>query len=607
MEIFAPLQHIGVTHGVVEMGNPGGLTRRGSIWYFRKRCPRHLLKAGTPPERWISLRTSSRSLALQRVEGARREAEDFFRAFSVELPQTAIYSRSPRIMRPDDPALPVLTASRAAPLARQFFRHALMAMEAEPAIAEDDCPASRLAYRIELSDRQARLTRPASEEQDDLTEGAEISILRNAGLRSDQASEASRLLRGYVRRALVQLGAIGLARLDGDFSVGVNDTLFDRLSDDVLLSSEPLRAYNSSLTVEQCSARYLEEVLQTSRKEKSDDRYRDEMKHIVDFLGPMTPVTSIRRTDCTDFRDAFAKLPPNFARKVGLIGNLRAVAEAHRPGDRVLAWATLSQYLASLIRFMEWAYREDLIDKNYAAGIKPLGSKPDGSVARYPFDDAELQRIFRRPLYTGCLDDEMGFGKPGENIVRRSRYWAPLIALYSGLRLGEILQLTPSHFRLSPQGREYIVLTQDMKLKTENAKREIPVHSVLKRIGLIDWVDRRRDDDLRLLFPEVSKDKYGSESSIFSKRFRSDLKHYDLGSRRAKLTFHSFRHTFKRGLDRAEIASDEAEELCGWSRGKRTSKRYGTGLEADRLSKSVEAVRYEIDLSHLYPHASRVD
>jgi hypothetical protein len=43
------------------------------------------------------------------------------------------------------------------------------------------------------------------------------------------------------------------------------------------------------------------------------------------------------------------------------------------------------------------------------------------------------------------------------------------------------------------------------------------------------------------------------------------------------------------------------EEICGWSRGKKTSRRYGSGLNADRLKPYVDQVSYDIDLSHLSP------
>ena len=229
-------------------------------------------------------------------------------------------------------------------------------------------------------------------------------------------------------------------------------------------------------------------------------------------------------------------------------------------------------------------------------------------MAKLPFELSELRRLFHRPIYTGCQNDESGFAKPGPHIIRRSRYWAPLIALFSGLRAGEILQLTPDHFRLSPTGNPFIVLTPDMKLKNENAQREIPVHPVLIDVGLLQWVDRMRAHAPNAgLFPEVPKDIYDAESPNFSKRFSSDLKHLELGDRRSKLTFHSLRHTFKQALDLADVPEQPKDELCGWSRGKKTGRRYGSGLSADVLRNYLTRVSYDLDLTHLRAHASMIE
>jgi integrase len=151
-----------------------------------------------------------------------------------------------------------------------------------------------------------------------------------------------------------------------------------------------------------------------------------------------------------------------------------------------------------------------------------------------------------------------------------------------------------------------MVLTPDMKLKNENAQREIPVHPTLASIGLLSWVNRRPDPS-GLLFPEVPKDKYDAESPIFSKRFRSDLNYFELAERRPKLTFHSFRHTFKRALDRADVAEQQKDELCGWARGKTSGRRYGIGLEADVLKPCLDRVQYGLDLGHLASHATMDD
>ena len=90
----------------------------------------------------------------------------------------------------------------------------------------------------------------------------------------------------------------------------------------------------------------------------------------------------------------------------------------------------------------------------------------------------------------------------------------------------------------------------------------------------MDWVNRRRDRGELALFPGVpAHSTYDDQSTRFSKWYQSDLRHFDLGERRAKLTFHFYRHTFKRALDRADVREDKKEEICGWARGKKTRVR----------------------------------
>lgn len=365
----------------------------------------------------------------------------------------------------------------------------------------------------------------------------------------------------------------------------------------------------TAMSVKEAADEYLKQLLVKGRAPKTQDRYRNEVRHIVGFFGPSTPMWTTDALACDRFRNTFSLLPPNFEDKLRKGATLADLADKRSGDDPVLAWATLNKYLSQLARFLHWAHARDLTAKMYGVDLKPLGTKPQASIAKLPFEDGDLRRIFARPIYTGCQDDRYGFAKPGDKIIRRARYWAPLIALYSGLRCGEILQLTPEHFRYSPSGNPFIVLTPDMALKNENAAREIPVHPVLSAVGLLDWVERRRISPSALLFPEVpAHSKYETDnSSRFSKWYQSDLKYFGLGERRAKLTFHSFRHTFKNGLDRADVREDKKDEICGWARSKKQGRRYGIGLEADVLKSSVDAVTFDFDPSPLFGHASLND
>lgn len=594
-----------------EMGKPTGLVKRkgSAVWYFRQRCPQHLKATGSPSEVWISLDTASYPTALTRLDDARAEA---MRRFAARPSTTLIYSRSVLPSRTIDESWPLLTSEHAAPLARALFVDAVRELDCQPPIPADADEQAKFGWRAELETMLARLTGPIPDGGIDDVAGAKYSVLRKAKLRVEPESEACNLLYNYLRRAMAQARRIELARLNGDYSDRITDRLFSTSLTSGTVEQRPGSAITPVGVVEEAIGtavkRYLATLLSQPTSNKTKDRYRAELKHIVAFFGEGTPVWQISAGECDRFRDTFALLPPNFEDKIRGGMDVAAIVAGRNSDDRRLAWATLNKYLSQLSRFLEWAHKRDYIAKNYADGLKPLEAKPDGSMSKLPFEDEELQRIFKRPIYTGCLNDRFGFSRPGPNIVRRARYWAPLIGLFAGLRCGEILQLTTEHFRVSPDGHDFIVLTPDMKLKTENAVREIPLHPTLKAIGLVEWVDRRRERGEHTLFPEVpAHSSYDDRSTRFSKWYESDLRHFDLGERRAKLTFHSFRHTFKRALDRADVREDKKEEICGWARGKKTGRRYGSGLETGVLKPCVDAVRYDLNLSHLYGHAELMD
>ena len=241
-----------------------------------------------------------------------------------------------------------------------------------------------------------------------------------------------------------------------------------------------------------------------------------------------------------------------------------------------------------------------MVADNVAEKISPLSARQPAEAQRLPFSAGELRDIFDLPLFTGSVDDQRGFNKSGPNLVRGSRYWLPLIALFTGMRMGEILQLTPDHIRTSESGTPFIVLTRGMKLKTGNASREIPIHPQLVDLGFLEWVEQRREAGAELLFDDVPEGKHGYASDIFTKRFATMLRAVPLAAeRKSKLCFHSFRHTFKDALNETDASEEEKDEICGWSRGNKTGRRYGSGLSADKLKPYVDAVSYNLDFAEM--------
>lgn len=579
-----------------------------SYWHFRQRRPSHMMRPGLRTYEIVSLGTADYQLALAKLPEAREIIAARFRDAIIPASSGIVSSTRSR-KRPDAPHLPLLTIDDAGRIARAYFQRELVQLDIAPVFAQSFDQHEAARRREELAHRIGELAfLPADEDVEHPALAVEIALLAEEGRRSPYDSRASLLLREYLRRAMLQIGKIEKARFDGDFSDQIDDVLFQSAFTTTAVSGPfSVVASDTDVTVGQAGEQFLAELLQRSRAAKTQDRYRREVAHIVAFFDAQTAIRSVRRQQCVDLRDTFALLPPNFGKFLVEGATIRELAAQRGASDPVLQWETHEKYLAMLRRFVAWAAKQDYIEKDYADDLKPLAAKPDGSMAKLPFDVSELRRILTRPIYTGCRDDQNGFARSGPNIMRRSRYWAPLISLFGGLRAGEILQLTPGHFRVSEAGTHFMVLTPDMKLKNENAQREVPVHPVLQQIGFLSWIERRRADPSALLFPEVPRDKYEAESPAFSKRFKSDLKHFELGDRRAKLTFHSFRHTFKTALDEADVTEHHKDELCGWARSKKIGRRYGTGLSADVLRPYLERVAYAVDLRHLFGHSRLSD
>lgn len=107
---------------------------------------------------------------------------------------------------------------------------------------------------------------------------------------------------------------------------------------------------------------------------------------------------------------------------------------------------------------------------------------------------SELKAIFNAPVFTGCKSLHF-WRQPVELVPRDSgMFWTPLISLFSGMRMGEVLQLYTIDVKVD-DGILYFDINgdgDDKSLKTLSSLRTIPVHPELLKIGLMDHVERMR-------------------------------------------------------------------------------------------------------------------
>jgi integrase len=575
-----------------QMAKPKGLALRGAVYYSRVIVPKTLILRFGRKQIWKSLGTSDKDEA----EALHLKEAAYWKAAFVEAGKPEPRRKSSKPASADA----VLTDADAARLSRRFFDRARAKLDNNPVSSADldDWERARL-----VEDLQTQLSSLSSWRHPDAhmhVGEAAAQALEGSGVAVGWNTASSERLAEYLRRALIQLHSIELARLLGDYRGQVSDTFFAAAGVGNGSPTSPAAVQPTSPTMQEAIARYLTEELELRLvSDKTAFKHRSLLNHLSDFFGQHTSVGSINRADCNRLRNTLSRLPPNFGKRSGKKQPLEKIADANKTGP-TLAWETQNSYLRMADNLFGWMLKERLITDNPASGIGPLRRREAAEMQRLPFNIDELQSIFATPVYTGCVDDELGFARAGTKVIRRSRYWVPLLALFTGMRMGEVLQLTPDHVRLSAQGTHFIVLTRDMMLKTDAAEREIPIHPELERLGFIAWVDEKRRAGAEALFDEVPISKYGYRSDTFTKRFATFLKKVDLPvERRGKLCFHSFRHSFKDALNETGASEEVKDEICGWSRAKKTGRRYGTGLSADRLKSFIDQVTFEIELSHL--------
>ncbi|WP_336489297.1 site-specific integrase [Methylobacterium nigriterrae] len=388
--------------------------------------------------------------------------------------------------------------------------------------------------------------------------------------------------------------------------------LIERNAGEVVETPAPPAAASMprSCTVEELITAYLTDPTRT-RTPGTLKTYQTVFRAMRELLGPETPVDSIHRVDCERIRNVVMRLPRNASQRFPGLSLEEAAKVADAEKLERLGVSAVNNYLHNLSALFKWGVKNWRVIRNPAEGLA-LPDDRDERDLRQPFSTAQLQAIFNSPLYTGCQDDEEGYAKPGPNIIRRGRFWVPLLSLWTGMRLGECCQLRVED--VTELDGVPVILIDDAgepgadeadrkRVKTEAGKRFVPIHPELQRIGFLEFAVGMRAKGERRLFPELKPDSMGYLSGTFSKWF-NDKRRF-LGKLDMAVTgvsFHSFRHNYRDALREAEIGLERVRALGGWRRDSDGEEAiYGKGLKAATLYREIEKVRYlGLDLSRLH-------
>ncbi|MEX0923708.1 MAG: site-specific integrase [Rhodovibrionaceae bacterium] len=349
-----------------------------------------------------------------------------------------------------------------------------------------------------------------------------------------------------------------------------------------------------------CVEEWAKEKSRTSWVPKTEHEHRVWMGHFIATVGDRR-LASYTKSDGRTFKSILLKLPANWNKydELKALPVDKAAERAEEIGLAPMSESNVNKLLGFVSSFWTWAENNyDDSPPNPFKGLK-IKRQRNPRAERDPFTDDELRAIFSGPIYTGCKSVRQ-WKEPGDLVPRDAGiFWVPLIGLFSGARLGEIVQLYTSDVREEGGIRFFDIndAGEDKRLKNGNAARQIPLHPTLIFLGLLDHVQLRRDEGPTRFFPDLHMGEDSYYSSPFSKHFSRVLS--AAGVKRRKNAFHSFRHSFEDACRNSGISKEVMDALQGHGeRGK--AARYGRGYMLETLAGAMERLHYRnLDLSHL--------
>lgn len=215
--------------------------------------------------------------------------------------------------------------------------------------------------------------------------------------------------------------------------------------------------------------------------------------------------------------------------------------EVDVPEDHLASPKSVSHYYKWLQGVFAYAKRDTIGYIN----ASPCSIKREyKSRTRGVFDDQELQTLLK------AADEEK----------QAWRKWMVYLGIYTGARRGELVQLRKEDVKFdTATKRHYLLITdghESQKLKTENARRKIPLHLDVIEAGFIDYVDSCQTR----VFEAVNN------REVVTAWFARQMQNLEIDSINELghiRSFHSFRHTFITKLMNEGVQVNLLQQVVG--------------------------------------------
>jgi integrase len=316
------------------------------------------------------------------------------------------------------------------------------------------------------------------------------------------------------------------------------------------------------------------------------------------------PIAKITRKHVREFRETLQETPKRRSGALikATLPELLKWSREHPEAEKISP-ATINKLLGGVQAVAVWGRDNGLIPDEVPWADPFSNMRLEEAVpSRDPWQTDELKLLFGSPVFARGSRPAGGRGE--------AAFWLPLLALFTGARLGELAPLTTTDVTTDgPTNISVITIKEDVEqgrtLKTLVSRRVIPVHPELVCVGFLKFVDDVRSKEGReaRLFPLLTPGPRDGLGEAWSKWFGRYIR--DIGITNPDSVFHSFRHSFKDALRTAGVGEDVNDALLGHVGSGGVARRYGAkemvrrfGLKqlADAVSKAIYP---SLDLSHL--------
>jgi integrase len=321
-------------------------------------------------------------------------------------------------------------------------------------------------------------------------------------------------------------------------------------------------------TLKNCIASYCKDK-SSSWSQKTRLEYDSYFKLILDVLGDVA-VCEITRDTIRQLREILSKLPANLYKKYPNM----SIQQVLRLNDVApMSITTANKLLILTGSLLRHSIAEGLITTNPATGLKIQKRKVSSDTERKAYSTEDIKKIIKH------------LPSPSK---QPERYWIPLIAMYSGLRQGEISGLhTADIVQLDDIWCFDVNDEDDKRLKTVSSKRIVPVHPELSRLGFLSFVEQQ---STKRLWPELLRRESDGYCHAIGKWFQRFNRQYITDD--PLKCFHSLRHSFADSLKQAGTQETIIGELLGHANSSISTGRYGKKYKPEILYKAVSLVVY---------------